>query len=338
MAWQRSGDTGATHPALMAVRGDPKADSRTINEVAGFIWRLSMQSGAHLTDYVLDVGTIEMIGGPSTNELLRLCLKQGLLTRLRAGGITKYKLIDDPDFIHLRSRAEVEWERQQRNDGRDLTLQIPVLLRDGDQCRWCGIGVVWRGRKTKRSGEWDHLQPGEPATVATLVVACRGCNSARGGNVEAWDSAHTLRLPPAPARYGVHTAKLLSDNGYLTDPTDDEERPAPALGADTAPTGVRPATGLSDDPAPAPAAAPGISAEVARESVPRSDRSTHAGSGRVGPGLGSGEGEGLPGAVPATPLPGRRRGRRGGRTTSTGPPTTPLSHGLPQQSSPQEIL
>lgn len=311
MAWQRSGDTGATYPSLMATRGDPKSDDRTINEVAGFLWRLSMQSGAHLTDYVLDIGTVEMMGGPRTTELLRVAVKYRLLTKVKTNHGTAYRLIEDPDFIHLRSRAEVEWERQQRSDTRDLALVVPVRLRDGDNCRWCGIGVVWPGTKTARSGEYDHLQPGKAGSVATMFVSCRRCNRARGGNVDDWDAGHELRPAPTHPRYTRATAKFLSDNGYPVEASSDDERPAPALGADPAPMRVRPATGSSDDTAPAPAPAE-LTPESLRSSRTVSDsRSAESGlvgSGRDGPGLVGTGGDG-PDRSP------RRRGRRGRKGT-----------------------
>ena len=316
MAWQRSGDTGATYPKLTATRGDKKADGRTINEIAGFLWRLSMQSGAHLTDYILDIGTVEMIGGLRTTELLRLAVKYGLLTKVKTPNGTGYKLIEDPDFIHLRSRAEVEWERQQRADTRDAALVVPVRLRDGDNCRWCGFGVVWPGTKTARSGEYDHLVPGAAGSVATMFVACRRCNRGRSGNVEDWDSSHELRPAPTRPRYSRATAKFLTDNGYPVEATGDDERPAPALGADTAPTsGVRPATGPSDDPAPAPSStqSPAEFVESQRTvSDSRSAKSGLAGSGRDGDGSGL-QGEGRAGSDPPRPTPPRRRGRRGAR-------------------------
>lgn len=317
MAWQRGGDTASTYPPLMATRGDPASDERTINEVAGFVWRLSLQSGAHLTDYVLDVGTVELIGGPRTAELLRLCCKTGLLTKVRAAHGVGYRLVADPDFIHLRSRADVEWSRQQRADTTNLALVVPVRLRDGDQCRWCGVEVVWMGRKTARSAELDHLRPGVPDTaVETLVVACRSCNRARGGDVERWDSAHELRPAPTRPRFGEATATFLTRNGYPTEPTapdaaeEDVVRPSQATAADTAPhQGVRPAASRDDDPAPSleqPGESPG---SVPRKStfevhLPGRVGSGSDGSGSSGPGSGLGSaGPGLGGAHP----PGRRR-------------------------------
>lgn len=318
MAWQRGGDTAATYPALMAVRADPLSDARTVNEVAGFIWRLSTLAAAHLTDYVLDPGTIEMIGGPRADELLRLTLRQGLLTKVKGGG---YRLISDPDFIHLRSRAEVERERQQRSDTRDYGLVVPVRLRDGDNCRWCGVEVIWPGRKTARSGEYDHLFPEKleqnvVTTVADLVVACRRCNRSRGGNRAEWDSAHVLRPAPPKPYYTPFTARFLTENGYPTTPTSDAERPAPALGADPAPTGVRPVTGQDDDTARGTEAGAESPSNLSAISDSRSADTGIAGSGRDGSGTGRRGAGGAPpvsavgdGPSELTPRP-RRRGRR----------------------------
>lgn len=330
MAWQRSGDTGASYPKLMAVRGDEHADERTVNEVAGFLWRLSMQSGAHLTDYLLDIGTIEMIGGPRWVELTRLCCDQGLLIEVRTNGRRGYQLIQDPDFIHLRSRAEVERERQQRNDTRpESGLVVPVRRRDGDNCRWCGVEVIWPGRKTKRSAEFDHLRPdlldqGIPTTVDLLVIACRGCNRARGGNRAEWDSSHTLRPAPEHPRYGAWTAEFLTENGYPTTPSSDDARPARAISTDHAPLSARPEVRPGDDTA---RGARESAAELAPNSVSRSDTTGSAGSGRVGPGSGQeGQGTGQGGGAP----PGghrRKRGHRGRRGRPADDHRTPRTPG-----------
>lgn len=322
MAWQRGGDTAATYPPLMAVRGDSDADERTLNEVRGFLWALSTQSGAHLTDYVLDVGTVELFGGPRTVQLLKHCTKHRLLTKVKTEHGVGYKLVDDPDFIHLRSRREVLRARQQTADARNLALTVPVRLRDGDQCRWCGVEVVWLGRKTARSAQFDHLHPerlgNELTTVEDLVVACAGCNQARGGDAERWDSSHRIMLPPARPWYGPATAAFLTRNGHPTEPNtdgrDDDVRPAPAPGADTAPPrGVRPATGQGDDTAPS------ARRRSLDEKSSRSDfegPSVGNGSGRAGSGS-AGQGGGVPdvgsGGAGGGSSRSRRRGRRGGR-------------------------
>lgn len=319
MPWIRSGDNAATYPPLMSIAGMKGADERIINEAAGFVFRCAFQSGAHMTDYKIDVGTAYMIGGARTDELVRLCVRAGLLTAGSDGGVRFWKLVEDPEFIHIRLRREVEWERQQRNDTRDPSLRIGVQRRDGDQCRWCGKVVQWRGRTTNRSGTLDHLRPGEAGTVETMVVACKGCNSSRQDN-ERWDEDHELLPPPQAPLYGLHTASYLTERGYPTEanlvPSDATQPQARPSGADPAPKRVRPATTASD----AGATSAGPEAELARKSsrksIPGSDKTSPAGSGLVGsvPGsTGSGPEGPASGVGPAPPAPGRRRrrGRRG---------------------------
>lgn len=329
MPWTRSGDNAATYPALMQLQGTRGADTRTLNEVFGFVWRCSCQSAAHLTDYVVDAGTAEMIGGARTAELVKLAVRAGVFTPRTVNGIRSWVLLQDPDFIHIQLAEEVMWGRQQRNDSRDPRLRVPVLRRDGDNCRWCGVLVQWRGKRTNRSGTLDHLNPGEPGTPETMIVACLGCNSGRGDNRAMWDDNHTLRAAPTDPRYGKTTAGYLTDHGYPTAPNVSSDAPAamPA-GADPAPQRVRPATPSTPGqalPPPRPQQPEtwlpprdGSPPEVARESSPEVDRTSPAGSGRDGlstPLVSPDEPEASPPTSPAA-APGRprRRGRRGGRT------------------------
>jgi len=327
----RTGDSAATYPAVMATAGLHTADERTVNEVFGFLTRCAIQSAAHKTDYIVDVGTAAMIGGASWRELVGQCVAVGVLEVVLAG--RTWRIVQDPEFIHIKLRQEVEWERQQRSDTRDIRLLVPVRLRDGDQCRWCGVLVQWRGKKTNRYGTLDHLHPGQPGTVATLVVACQRCNGGRGANPEAWDDTHTLREPPVRPVYGQWTAELLTNNGYPTTANVASDGGAPQAAADPAPhQGVRPAAPGSTDQAQTTA----VATEVESHSHRRSDGTTRTGSGREGSGSRSGTAEEAhlpardqphasapqPNAQPSRPR--RRRGRRGGggrpRTTPGGTP------------------
>jgi hypothetical protein len=307
--WMRTGDSAATYPAVMETAGLISADERTVNEVFGFVSRCAIQSAAHKTDYVIDVGTVQMIGGARWRELVNICVAVGLYDVVLAG--RSWRLIQDPEFIHIQLKADVEWARQQRNDNRDTRLTVPVRLRDGDQCRWCGVLVQWRGKKTNRSGSLDHLHPGQPGTVDTLVVACARCNGARGANPEAWADVHELRPAPASPRYGRWTAEHLTNNGYPVEPNVASDGDAPTAAADPAPQRVRPAAPGSSAQAPP---------EVESQSHPRSVRTGSAGTGR--------DGSGSPTPSPRTstvphqpqdqaPRPRRRRGKRGGRSRST---------------------
>lgn len=321
MPWTRSGDSAATYPALMQLQGTEGADDRLLNELFGFVWRCSCQSAAHKTDYVVDAGTAYMLGGARTEVLIRLLEQAEIFTPTTNKGARAWKILQDPDFIHIRLKAEVEWERQQRNDTRSPALVVPVRLRDGDNCRWCGILVTWRGRKTSRSGELDHLAPGEAGTVDTMVVACRGCNGSRQNNVGSWDDNHALRPPPARPNYGKHTAELLTENGHPTEANIASDGSAPALvaAADPAPTpGVRPAAPERGRQRQAPSKSP---SEVEQNSLSRSVRTSSAGSGREGSVLNTSH-QGSAGSTSAAhPTPSdpahsrpRRRGKRGGRS------------------------
>lgn len=319
----KNGDNAATYPALMSVAGMEGSDERAINEVAGFLWRASTLAAAHNTDYGADIGTLYMLGGSRTSLILGWCERAGLMTKIEEDGLTSYSIIADPEFIHMRLRDEIEWERQQRADTRDHRLTVPVRLRDGDNCRWCGISVTWRGRTSNRSGEYDHLVPGTAATIDTLVVACRSCNGARKGGSEeqlaAWEDKHALRPVPTKPRYGKSTAQYLQDNGHphITENIRSDEAPerptsAPAANAQRHTTG-KAAAAMQRHPvmqaadaqrrAAGPAATSGahnpsanLPPKFERNSISHSDGMNFVGSGREGTGLDS---TGMGGAMPA---------------------------------------
>lgn len=313
MPWTRTGDNAATYPKLMATAALPGADERTVNEVAGWLFRCAFQSAAHMTDYVIDAGTAAMLGGPRTAELTRYCVKARLIEAVRVDGVKAWKLLEDPEFIHIRLRKEVEWERRQRNDTRDPRLIVPVRLRDGDQCRRCRVVVQWRGTPSNRKATIDHLVPGQAGTVETMYVACWQCNSARQDNA-AWDEEHPLLAPPITPLYGKWTARLLGENGHPVTVNLGESDPASRTPhGPTQPQAASPVRPGDADPA----------TEVTSKSHRRSPGTGSPGSGRVGPGLGS-AGQGLAGSEPLTvPSARRRRGRRGRRQSSTSARMTP---------------
>lgn len=216
MPWVRIGDDSATFPALMSVMGQEGADERLLNEVAGFLFRIATLSGAHLTDYVVDAGTCFMIGGSRTQELIKYCVKAGLLEKTEAFGGKAVRVIENPDFIHLILKKEHEWGKQRKKDLRDPRLLVPVRKRDGDQCRYCGVRVQWRGRTSHCSGTYDHRVPGEAAKVETLVVACTRCNTSRQDNLQ-WDDENPLQPPPAEPLYSKVTVDFLANNGVTVE-------------------------------------------------------------------------------------------------------------------------
>lgn len=328
MSWQKSSDGAATHPKLMKIEALPEADERLLNEVKGWLWSLSTQSAQHDTDYFVEVGVARMFGGLRTAVLIDAAIRVGLLTEETVDGLRVYKLLEDENLWHIRSRAEKEWERQQAADCKDPRVKVPVVLRDGDNCRYCGVLTQWRGQRSHATFSLDHRVPGQAGTPDTMVVACWRCNTSRSSNPQ-WDDDHPLRPVPARPLYGKWAAQYLTENGYPTQQNvlreADEKRPAPAPGADTAPTRVRPATGQDDDNAPAAARADSRESAVRPDSEssptgrPPTSRvaSSGSGQGRVGSSSGGdGTGQGGKGAPQAPP--GRRRGRRGRRGSGRG--------------------
>jgi len=316
MPWVRFGDTAATYPKLLLIAGLPGADARAVNEVRGWLYACATQSGNHMTDYVVDPGTAALFGGSRTKKLIDWCVKTGLLTPVKISGVDHWVIINDPEFIHIRTRAEVEWDRQRQSDTANVGLTVPVRLRDGDNCRYCGVLVQWMGRKSNRSAEYDHRNPGQAATVDTLVVACRTCNGARQANPQ-WDADHPLRPVPASPNYTEPTARFLTVNGYPIEPNVQPDA-LTASSADTAAEQARPAAQHQTREAV------DEQADQVPEVPQELDAKSHTGS--LGTGL-SGTGRGGPGPGPS-PTRRRSRGGRGRRrppdpTLPEPPPPTP---------------
>lgn len=266
MSWLRAGDTAATYPPLMLTATDPSADDRTVNEIAGWLHRCMEQAAGHRTDYLIDMGTAALMGGSRLAELIRMCKRVKLIKVVRRGGLEYIEIIDDPAFLHVRLKAEQDWENQRKRDNANPSLTSHVRLRDGDGCRWCGIVTQWGtpDQKSARVGTYDHLVPGEKATVETMVVACRGCNSARQNDIDSW--TRELRPVPELPYYSPVTASFIAKHrGVTVVVSDPRQRPSgPAVDAPPrqrrprssgldAPSRERPATPDVDAPRQRPA-------------------------------------------------------------------------------------
>lgn len=342
MPWMKSGDTAASYPRLLAVDELPSAEEWSVNEVAGFVKRLFEHSAAHMTDYEVGFGDVKLMA-PTRHELLvEQACSTGLMRLVSGQGRTRrWRLVEDDEFIHIRKRADVMWDRQRDADRRNKDLTMPVRLRDGDSCRYCGQVVSWSDHKSGRAGTYDHRDPGQAATVETYVVSCKSCNSARLNDEHADTKYPILPVPHAP-RFSATTRKLLEAffgpekvAARLGEPTPDPARPAAVrpgqahaggTALTTLPTSQHAQTGPETAPAPQNTARPaaalqsrpaGAGPEPDPEPIPVSRGGTRDGSGRVGSGkVGTGQaGSGQHGSPPRKRP--RRRGRRGR------PPTPP---------------
>lgn len=305
MPWLRSGDNAATHPIVMRVLAANPRDDRAVNEVFGYVMRCALQSAGHVTDYVVDLGTAYMFGGARTDTLIELAAEAGYWRRIEHNGLPALRIVDDPEFIHMKLKAEIEWEKQARADAANPALTVPVRLRDGDACRYCGRIANFRPgvRKGGLAGTYDHREPGKPATIETFVVACKSCNSGRRDADNA-DAKYPLRPAPARPYYSVHSADWLRGYDHEVTPTENLRpgiRPDPAL-RDAPPKGA---------PLPGQEAFPDLQISAETEGT----GSKYTGSGRDGkkPGSsGSGGGRSR-----------NRRGRRGGQRPQRPRPKPP---------------
>lgn len=340
MSWLKGSDKAATFPKALNVPHFSKGEI-SVNEMFGFIHRCAYESAAHRTDYVIEFGVAMMMGGPNYERLLEVAEQAGLMEQVETDGAPAWKIIEDPDFIHLITKAQQEWMDQQKRDSRDTKLTSAVRLRDGDACRYC-LKIVYFGADRKsaragsytRAGTFDHAISGEAATFETLVVACGECNSKKKDNDDA------LELQPAPSEpfYSPSTATWLAKHGHQVQPS--AKHPAlkkKATTADGTPSAPRPveqpatatpgsiqATEAPSGPASSTDDTPGNGSAATPVTADQPDPAGRLpdGSGFVGSGLGSGHGSGSAGKgsqpppklnPPSKSKPRRRRPRSRGR-------------------------
>ncbi|MBD3781683.1 MAG: hypothetical protein IE926_01825 [Micrococcales bacterium] len=199
MPWLKSSDKSGLHPLVLAVRRAFRADERSVNEVYGFVSRCATLSAGFMTDYVVDIGTAELVGGDRTQVLLRQAGEAGLLVAEGRGRNRTWRIVEDDDLWHIRAREDVLWDRQRDQDRRNPELTARVLMRDGDQCRYCRVVLV--SSKDTRSGRgatYDHLVPGAAATFDTYVRCCVRCNSRFKELPRHEKEKHLLPPPPLP--------------------------------------------------------------------------------------------------------------------------------------------
>ncbi|WP_431695576.1 hypothetical protein [Kocuria rhizophila] len=340
MPWLRVGDSAATNPIVAEVREHPDADDRTKLEVFGFVTLCATVGAQHLTDYVVSRATAADVAGSMerADRLLEQATFAGYLEPVteivRGQERARWRIVEDPEFIHMRTQEEVEWERRRKRDNSNPALTIPVRLRDGDACRYCGQVVRFRARTGRLAGTYDHRNPGRGAeTPDDLVVACTRCNSGRKNNPHAERDYPLLPVPEKPY-YSLDTVEFIKNSdwarsngiepppapkakvqpGHVPPGHTAPEAGTPAAGEERAPQGSSDSPARQPDtaaPTPVAEARPGTpgdrpprsSAETSRSrqesagSLPTDpDGPGRAGSGRVGTG-----GNGNPARPPQKP-------------------------------------
>jgi len=338
--WLKEGDAAANHPIVLAAMEMDDADDRILNECFGWVNRCATQSAAYERDYVITVGTAKLMAGSigRYHALVKAAKFCGYITdtEITVDGETRqaFKLVEDNDLFHMILKDERAWTNQRKKDQRNPKLTVPVRLRDGDACRYCGKTVSWSDRVSGRAGSYDHTRPGEEATPQTYVVCCKECNGRRSNDPESnWK---TLAVPDEPL-YGPQTVEFLAGHGvtvqpsYLrpahqsaksstttyaedTPPVEEPEWASPGLDESTAPTG--PSSDSADPRGTEATDHPASDQRRSPRSRPgqRSPGPSHVGTGRGGTGqVGTGAQHPHPPDRSHKPKARRRRPRNRGR-------------------------
>ena len=220
MPWARFGDNVITHPKLMRLHEVEDLSTSVFAEAFGFLALGATMSAAHLTDYRVEFGSwVAAAGGNAVRakELLAILERAELIERVDDGGHQAWTIIEDDDFIHLRSKAEVEIDRQRKRDMRNTDVTIAVRVRDGDQCRYCGKTVSWTDRKSARSATYDHIDGvGDDIDTDGLVVCCRSCNTNLRGR--SGDVKRRMLMPvPKTPYFSKSSASFINNSAWASE-------------------------------------------------------------------------------------------------------------------------
>ena len=212
MAWLRVGDNINTNPLMSRLVEACEYDHALKLEALGLFIALATSSAAHLTDYVVEPGLVGVLAPGREKKLMDVLRAATLVENYKDEQEDRwlYRLKNDVEFVHMRSKAEVEIDRDRTRDRRNPELTIPVRVRDGDQCRWCGRTVNFADHKSNRGGTIDSLTAHQESTVETLVVACRGCNSER----KAGNDGFELRPAPMFPHYETSTINFINTHKW----------------------------------------------------------------------------------------------------------------------------
>lgn len=213
MAWIKKGDTWNDAPEWMRAHelAASRGDDRLVNELKGAAEALFAHSAQQWTDYVVTFGAaVHHIGLSRVEPVLADLKSIGIISERNENGERVFVLVERESFEHLIRSDSKAKATKRRNDQRRGSLQVPVLLRDGDQCRYCADEVVWGDNKSDLGREYDHRDIDAPTTPDNYVTTCRGCNQLRHELGDRAEEELPLLDPPANPVYGPELLKKLS--------------------------------------------------------------------------------------------------------------------------------
>ena len=211
MAWVKVTDTFNSAPEWMAAAelAADKGDQRLVTELKGITIALFTQSAVAWTDYWISYGAvIEVVGIARVDEVIADLVAIGVLFDRSTPEQRQYRLLEKDSFIHLIKADQKKRDAKRKRDRRKKTLMVPVLLRDGSECRYCGDLVNWNDNKHDQGGTFDHRDFEAETTADNFVVSCRGCNRLRA-DFEDPDKELPLLDPPEIPTYDAPLLAML---------------------------------------------------------------------------------------------------------------------------------
>lgn len=212
MSWGRFSDTinGSAEFMKADQLGAENEDPRLKPELVGWMTILFMSSAQQKTDYVIERARAASLMGTQMNRVIEQLKYIGVIVdEFVEDGETKYRLVDKPDtLVHLVKKADEKMRRKRERDKNNPNLVVPVLLRDGSSCRWCGTDVNWEDTRSGARGTFDHLEPDKKTTVDNYVVACQSCNRERAAE-QCPGEEFELNDPPEEPLYDQKLRKKL---------------------------------------------------------------------------------------------------------------------------------
>lgn len=183
------------------------------------LWTLAGSlSQAKLTDGAITQGDAVrlVLSGPRARKLAGLLVRYGLFDQTQTGWA-----VHDFQRTHRQNGAGIKLERERRAELKRPEVTRAVQARDGDRCRYCARKVSWTDRRGPNGATYDHVDPTLAAGASNIVVACRSCNSTKGGRTLA-EAGMALRPPPvAPGHTAIPAPTAPGDD--LAEP--DQVRP-----------------------------------------------------------------------------------------------------------------
>lgn len=132
-------------------------------------------------EFVEDLCDMARIRNTERTRAVAALVENGLWFESEGGWIAHDYLDHNPSREQVEANRGVDRLRKELT--RDHSLIERIRSRDGDTCRYCGVTVNWKDRKSAAGGTYDHVQPiskGGGNEFANVVVACRGCNQKKG--------------------------------------------------------------------------------------------------------------------------------------------------------------